>query len=136
MTIKAATPYLILNGKAAEAVPFYQRALGAEVIALQRFGEVQNNCPEAMKNSVMHAELRAGEATLMMSDGSPDTKQTPGGAVNVALNFDNSTQARKCFEALSEKGAVFQPLMDAPWGALFGALQDQYGVNWMFNSAK
>ena len=136
MTIKAATPYLTLGGKAAEAVPFYQRALGAEVTALQRFGEVQHNCPDAMKNQVMHAELKVGDALLMMSDGTPDTKPTPGGTVNVALNFDNSAQARKCFEALSEKGAVFQPLIDAPWGALFGALQDQYGVNWMFNSAK
>lgn len=136
MTIKAATPYLILSGKAAEAVPFYQRALGAEVTALQRFGEVRNNCPDALKNQVMHAELKVGDARLMMSDGTPDTKPTPGGTVNVALDFDNAAQARKCFEALSEKGAVFQPLIDAPWGALFGALQDQYGVNWMFNSAK
>lgn len=136
MTIKAATPYLVLGGRADAAVSFYQRALGAEVKELQRFGEVNHNCPEAMKNWVMHAELKVGDAVLMLSDGSPESKPAPGGTVNVALHIDDGAQARKSFDALSEKGTVVQPLIDAPWGALFGALQDQYGVNWMFNSSK
>ena len=37
MTIKSATPYLILNGKAEQAIAFYQSALGAKLEALQRF---------------------------------------------------------------------------------------------------
>jgi uncharacterized glyoxalase superfamily protein PhnB len=31
---------------------------------------------------------------------------------------------------------ICQDFLEAPWGALFGALQDRFGVNWMFNSAK
>lgn len=136
MTITAAIPYLILNGKADEAVAFYQRALGAKVETLQRFGDMDKNCPEAMKNHVMHAQLRVGSAVLMLSDGSPQSKVQPGGTVNVALALDDTAQGRECFNALSENGTVFQALMDAPWGALFGAVRDRYGIDWMFNVTK
>ncbi|WP_375768712.1 VOC family protein [Archangium gephyra] len=137
MTIKAATPYLILNGRAEQAIPFYQRALGAKVEALQRFGDVDQSCPAAMKNQVMHAALRVGDALLMMSDGGPSTEALPqNGNVNVALEFDDPDQARACFDALAANGKVVQPLIDAPWGGMFGALGDQFGINWMFNSAR
>jgi PhnB protein len=136
MTIKAATPYLTLGGKGDEAIGFYQRALGAKLESLQRFGDVDKSCPESLKHWVMHAQLQVGSALLMLSDGSPESKPAPGGTVNVALDIDNAAQARECFAALSEGGSVFQPLIEAPWGALFGALQDRFGVNWMFNSAK
>ncbi len=136
MTIKTATPYLTLGGKADEAVAFYQSALGAKVQTLQRFGEVQPDCPENLKSWVMHAVLQLDNATLMLSDGSPQEKPTPGGPIHVALEIDNAAQGRATFEALSKGGTVFQPLVDAPWGALFGSLQDRYGIHWMFNSAK
>lgn len=134
MAIKAATPYLILNGKAEQAVAFYQRALGAKVEALQRFGDVDQSCPAAMKSRVMHASLRVGDAVLMMSDGS-DEGAPRGGSVNVALDFDDPEQAKQCFDALAANGQVVQPLIAAPWGGLFGALGDQFGIHWMFNSA-
>lgn len=134
MTIKAATPYLILNGRAPQAVEFYQRALGAKVEALQRFGDVDQSCPEAMRNNVMHAELRVGSALLMLSDGPGSGPVPQGGAVNVALDFDDVAEARRCFDALAAGGTVVQPIIDAPWGGIFGALADSFGVNWMFSS--
>ena len=137
MTIKSATPYFILNGKAEQAIGFYQRALGAKVEAMQRFGDVDQSCPVAMKSQVMHAALRVGDAVLMMSDGGPaGDAPLQSGNVNVALQFDDPDQARRCFDALATNGKVVQPLIDAPWGALFGALSDEFGINWMFNSAR
>lgn len=135
MTIKAATPYFILNGRTEQAVAFYQRALGAKLETMQRFGDVNQSCPEAMKSRVMHAALRVGDALLMMSDGPNDGTPPQSGSVNVALDFDDPEQARRCFDALAANGQVVQPLFDAPWGGLFGALGDQFGIHWMFNSA-
>nr|AYM52483.1 hypothetical protein [Archangium gephyra] len=135
MTIQAATPYLILNGRAEQAIAFYQRALGAKVEAMQRFGDVDQSCPTAMKSRVMHAQLRVGDAILMLSDSNEDTP-LKGGSVNVALQLDDPEQARQCFDALAAKGTVVQPLIEAPWGAMFGALSDEFGINWMFNSAR
>lgn len=137
MTIKSATPYFILNGRAEQAIAFYQRALGATVEMQQRFGDVDQSCPAAMKSRVMHAMLRVGDAVLMMSDGGPSGDVPPqSGNVNVALQFDDAAQARRCFDALATNGKVVQPLIDAPWGGMFGALADEFGINWMFNSAQ
>lgn len=136
MTIKAATPYFILNGRVEQAIALYQRALGAKLETLQRFGDVDQSCPAAMKSRVMHAELRVGDAVLMMSDGSNEEAPPQSGSVNVALQFDDPDQAKRSFDALATNGKVVQPLIDAPWGALFGALSDEFGINWMFNSAR
>ncbi|WNG17122.1 VOC family protein [Cystobacter fuscus] len=136
MTIKTATPYFILNGRAEQAIAFYQSALGAKIEALQRFGDGNPSCPTALKSRVMHAALRVGDALLMMSDGPTESAPPQGGSVNVALQFDDPEQARRCFDALATNGKVVQPLVDAPWGELFGALSDEFGINWMFNSAR
>lgn len=136
MAIKAATPYFLLNGRTEQAIALYQRALGAKLEALQRFGDVDQSCPAAMKSRVMHAMLRVGDAPLMMSDGPNEEAPPPGGSVSVALAFDDPDQARRCFDALATNGKVIQPLFDAPWGDLFGVLCDEFGINWMFNSAR
>lgn len=136
MAIKTAIPYLNMNGKADEAIPFYEQALGAKVTTLMRFGDAMPDCPAALKNQVMHAALQLGDATIFLSDGSPNVKPTPGGTVNVAVAFDDAAQARGSFDSLSKGGTIGQPLGDAPWGGLFGALQDRFGISWMFTSTK
>jgi PhnB protein len=136
MTIKAATPYLLLNGRAEQAIALYQRALGAKLESLQRFGDVPGSCPEAMKSRVMHAALHVGDALLLLSDGPNSEAPAQSGNMSVALSLDDPDQARRCFDALATNGKVIQPLFDAPWGDLFGALSDEFGINWMFNSSR
>ena len=136
MSIQAATPYLMLNGKAEQAIALYQRALGANVEVLQRFGDVDDSCPDALKDRVMHAALRVGSALLMMSDGpSPEAAPPDGGSVSVALDFNDAGAGRQAFDALAASGTVIQPLIEAPWGALFGVVRDEVGIPWMFNCA-
>jgi PhnB protein len=134
MSIQAATPYFILNGRVEQAIVLYERALGARTEALQRFGDMPGSCPDAMKNRVMHAELRVGSALLMMSDGPEDKPGTDGGSVSVALAFDDPAELRRGFDALASSGKVIQPLIDAPWGGLFGVVRDEFGIHWMVNN--
>src|SRR5258708_35947865 len=67
-------PYLFFDGRCEEAVEFYRRALGAEVIAMLRW----KDCPEpaqpgmippGSENKVMHAAMRIGDAMVLASDG-------------------------------------------------------------------
>ncbi|WP_342379940.1 VOC family protein [Myxococcus stipitatus] len=137
MAIKSATPYLVFGGKAEEAIAFYGSALGAKVQTLQRFGDMQPDCPAALRDSVAHAVIQFDSgATLMLSDGSPEDKPTPGSSTHVALDIDSAAQGKAAFDALSKGGTVTQPLIEAPWGASFGALHDRFGIRWMFNVAK
>ena len=134
MTIKTATPYLMIpGGKAEQAIALYKQALGATVETLMRYGDIDQSCPAATKDRVMHAVLRIGSATVMISDDPVAEAHRSGGNISVALDFDDADQARKCFDALSAGGTVIEKLMEAPWGALFGSLGDAYGVSWMFN---
>lgn len=134
MTIKAAIPYLLLGDNTERAIALYQSALGAHVEALQRFGDVDKSCPEAMRDSIMHAELRAGTAVWMMSGG-PGPIASTSGSISVALSLDDSAETRRAFDALAVNGTVVQPLIDSPWGSLFGIVSDQFGINWMFDCA-
>ena len=134
MTIQSAIPYLILNGRAQQAITFYREALGAELHALQRFGDVDQSCPEARRDHVMHAELRFGETMVMLSDGPGEGPVPTQGAVQVALALDDASQLRHVFAALCASGTVIEPPMDAPWGDVFAALGDRFGVGWMLTA--
>ena len=134
--IQAATPYFILNGKTEEAIEFYRQSLSAIVESKRRFGEVDQSCPTAIRDHIMHAELRVGKALIMLSDGSPNGKGPTGSAVSVALDVDDAAELRRCFDALAVSGTVVQPVFDAPWGALFGVVSDRFGISWMLNSTK
>ena len=67
-------PYLFFNGRCEEAVEFYKKALGAEVLMLMRFKEspephAPGMIPPGSENKIMHVSLRIGETTVMASDG-------------------------------------------------------------------
>ena len=64
----AIEPYLFFNGRCEEAIKFYKKALGAEVLMLMRYKESPEPPPPGMvppgwENKVMHTSLRIGNAT-------------------------------------------------------------------------
>src|SRR4051794_13718750 len=60
------TPYLMMNGNAKEAIQFYEKALDAQVLFLQTFGEMPANpefpLPDEAKGLVSHAMLKVGQS--------------------------------------------------------------------------
>ena len=67
-------PYLFFNGRCQEALEFYRRAIGAELLMMMRFSESPDAPPPGMvppgwENKVMHSALRIGDAVIMASDG-------------------------------------------------------------------
>lgn len=134
MNIVKINPYINLNGTAQKAIELYQRALGAKVESLMRFGDMPgSNTPPELKDKIMHAALEINGNSLMVSDTQADQPDAPEGNVQIALHFTDVVDAEKAFHALSAGGKVTQPLVDTFWGAKFGMLTDAYGVSWMFN---
>jgi PhnB protein len=134
MAIRHLNPYLNFNGSADQAIQLYQRALGAQVDNVMRFGDAaQMPVAPADKNRVMHAVLQIGGGTLMLSDTMPDQPTVMGSNVYVTLDFDDVGDMTQKFDALAAGGKVTMPLNDTFWGAKFGMLTDAFGVNWMFN---
>jgi PhnB protein len=132
MTILANTPYLFLDGRSRDAVAFYQRALEAELVSLQTFGD--RAATPAVRDRVMHAELKLGNALLFLSDGVRDADTPAFSSVSLALNFDSAAHLKSAFKGLSDGGVVVEKVFAPPWGGSFGIVTDRFGVQWMLSS--
>lgn len=128
-------PYLFFGGHCAEAIALYRDALGAEVTGLMHFRDnpeppPPGALPEGWEDKVMHAALRIGDSTVMVSDGN-----CPGGdasdRTSLVIHAPDAASARRMFEALADGGEVRMPLGETFFSPLFGALVDRFGVGWM-----
>ncbi|MNR46938.1 hypothetical protein D3C85_1659750 [compost metagenome] len=50
------------------------------------------------------------------------------------LEFESEQEARVAFDNLAVDGKVKLPLEPAFWGALFGEIEDKYGIRWMITT--
>jgi PhnB protein len=125
-------PYLFFDGRCDEAIEFYRRTIGLEVIALMRFKESPDPgmSPPGSGDKVMHANLRVGQTTVMASDG-----QCQGAAkfegFALSLSARDAAEAERLFTALAESGQVQMPLGKTFFSPAFGMLTDRFGVCWI-----
>lgn len=126
-------PYLLFNGNAADAITFYQQALGATVEFTQHYANAPFPVDENWKQKILHATLMIHQQRVMISDSSPDIQIVFGDNVHLALNFETDDEMEKKFNALAAGGTVKMPLQKTFWAEKFGMLVDQFGIHWMFN---
>ncbi len=126
--------YLFFDGNCREAMEFYQRVFGGE-LNLQTYGEVDKSCPDATKDSIMHARLSGGDILLMASDN-PGSHALGTGKIHLALGGDDEEKLRRIFNDLSDGGKIGQPLKKQLWGDIYGDLRDKYAIQWMINISK
>lgn len=128
-------PYVFFNGRCEEAIAFYQKALGAEVTFQMRMNESPDpvppgSVPAGFENKIMHANLRIGDTSLMVSDGNSETPRNFKG-FTLSLGVADAAEAERAFTALAEGGKVTMPLGKTFWSPAFGMLEDRFGVGWM-----
>lgn len=116
------TPHLVCDG-AAEAIEFYKKAFGAIEVARM----------PGPDGRVMHAQLRIGDAPVMLADEMPGCnsfgprtlKGTPV-TLHLYVNDCDAFVARA-----EEAGArVSMPVSEQFWGDRYGVLQDPWGHQW------
>ena len=135
----AIEPYLFFNGRCEEAVAFYKKALGAEVLMIMRFKDSPEP-PEpgtvapGSDNKIMHLCMRVGDANIMASDGHC-TGQTSFQGFSLSLTAADDADAKRKFAALAEGGQVQMPLAKTFWSPCFGMVADRFGVGWMVTVA-
>jgi PhnB protein len=125
-------PYLFYEGRCEEAIEFYKKAVGAEVLMLMRYKDnPDKNMPApANPNNVMHAALRVGESTLLASDGECKGKANLQG-FSLALIVQSEGEADWAFAGLADGGKVHMPLTKTFFSPRFGMVADKFGVMWM-----
>jgi PhnB protein len=131
-------PYLNFNGNTEEAFNFYKSVFGGEFTTLQRFKDTPfcDQMSEADKERIMHISLPILQGTTLMATDSLESmgqKLSVGNNFSLAINPDSEEEANKFFTGLSAGGQVIMPLEKAFWGAYFGMVTDQFGIQWMVN---
>ena len=129
--------YLTFDGNCEEAFNFYASVFDQPNLAFNRFQDFQ---PEGMGEmaegeKIMHVALPVGHGTVLMGS---DSLQSMGGVTvgnnfSLSLQVDSKKEADELYNRLVEGGQATMPLAQAPWGAYFGMLTDQFGIQWMIN---
>jgi PhnB protein len=135
MTTKlSVNPYLFFDGRCDEAIEFYRKTINAEPIMVNRYKDMPTEAKTQQcgapgdENKVMHARLRIGDLTIMMSDG-PCSGKFDGFALS--LTAASPAEAERLFAAMSAGGKVDMPMAKTFFSPAFGMLTDQFGVKWM-----
>lgn len=128
-------PYLFFNGRCEEALEFYKKALGAQIVMMMRMKESPEPHPSGMlppgsENKIMHAQIAIGDAHFMASDGRASGDVHFQG-FTLSLAYPDEAGAQKAFAALAKHGRVDMPIGKTFWSPCFGMVTDQFGVQWM-----
>lgn len=126
-------PYLRFDDQARAALEFYREVFGGTLI-LNTFGEF-GMADSPVANNIMHGQLETPDGfTLMASDTPPGmAERRVGNDITICLNGDDEASLSGYFTKLAEGGTVSVPLEKQMWGALYGAVTDRFGINWMAN---
>lgn len=135
--------YLYFDGRCDEALEFYRSVLGVEVTGLMRFkegpqqAEPGEGCagPAPDGNKVMHASVRIGDTTVLVSDGRCLGKPAFQG-FSLALTVPDAAEVERLFASLSDGGQVQMPLSKTFFSPRFGMVADRFGVSWTLVAEK
>jgi len=136
--------YLNFPSGAEDAFNFYKAVFGTEFAGpIMRHGDVDMPMPEGapplsdeMKKMVINVALPILGGHLLMGSDVPEAMGvtlTKGDNVQICLHPDSRGEADALFAALAAGGTVRDPLQEMFWGDYYGALVDQFGVQWLVN---
>jgi PhnB protein len=127
-------PYVFFDGRAEEAIEFYKKTLGAEVEIMMRFKQCPDpqpgSIPAGAEEKIMHASVKIGDSTVLMSDGHCSGTASFQG-FSLTIGVSNDAEAKKVFDALSAGGQVRMPLGKTFFASSFGIVADKFGMGWM-----
>lgn len=123
--VNTISAYLSVKG-AEEAIEFYKKAFNGQEIRRQL----------GPGGKIMHAQVRIGNSTLMLSDEFPElglcdvSAPTTLGGTSVTLQAYFEDVDRVFEQAVNAGAKVTMPLMDQFWGDRYGRVVDPFGHQW------
>jgi PhnB protein len=129
--------YLFFDGNCAEAMRFYERALGGklEILMTHAQSPAAAQTPPGSANRIMHARLVIDGRALMASDAMVGERYEGMKNFSLSLVYGTVAEAKRVFEVLAEGGKIKMPMQKTFWAEAFGMLVDRFGTPWMVNGA-
>ena len=133
-----AIAYLGFNGNCAEAVRFYERALGLGAKLEQLLSgadtPMADQIPKEYRHRIMHARLRFADGSYLFAGDAPAQVPYEGiKSVSIVLNYPTLAEAERVFRTLSDGGKVTMPQQPTMWARSCGMLTDRFGTPWIIN---
>ncbi len=131
-----AIAYLGFDGNCAEAMRFYERALGGKLEVLMSGAEspIAAQMPKEFAHRILHARLALPGGGLLYAGDAPAHIPYEGiKGVSIALDYDTVAAAEKVFATLADGGQVQMPMQSAFWAERWGMLIDRFGSPWIVN---
>ncbi len=129
-------PYIMFNGNASEALKFYAEIFQSDKDPnIMLYGDAKDmmELPPGYEDKILHTELSFPGGLIYMSDAFPGAEVNYTDAISFNLGAESKEELNRLFTALSDGGKVLQPLEEQFWGAIFGSVNDRYGIHWSFN---
>jgi PhnB protein len=133
-TISIST-YILFDGTCQEAMKYYQSCLGGE-LTLTKVSDssMKNQMPPTLHNKVLNARLRGENMDVSASDWMRlDQNPKPGNTVCLFVRCETHEELEQVFCKLSQGAEITDPLKKM-WFGSYGALNDPFGVRWMFHA--
>jgi len=128
--------YLAFNGNCADAMRFYEHALGGKLEVLMSGADspMAGQIPRESADRILHARLALPDGGTLFAGDAPERMPYEGiKGVSITLNYDTISEAQKVFSALAAGGQVTMPLQPAFWAKTWGMLADKFGTPWIIN---
>jgi PhnB protein len=131
------TPYLLFEGKCQQAMEFYKSCFGGDLTVTKvKDSPAKDFMPAVQQEKILNARLKSGNLDISASDWlRPDRTPIRGNTVCLYLSGGTFEDLKALFERLSEGAEVTDPLSEQFFGT-YGALNDKFGVRWMFHLNK
>ena len=131
-----AIAYLGFNGNCAEAMRFYEQALGGKIEVMMSGADspIAAQMPKEFAHRILHARLvLPGGGMLYGGDGPAHLPYEGIKGVSITVDFDTVAEAEQAFERLAAGGQVTMPMQSAFWAKRWGMLVDKFGTPWIVN---
>jgi PhnB protein len=135
-----ATPFLLFDGNCAEAMQFYQAALGGK-LTLTKLGDtpMKDMLPADKHDRIINAHLKSGAIEISATDwmASPEFDPVQGNTYAIYINGSNYEVLKHIFDKLrdGDNNTRLQELHEMPFG-WYGQFYDKFGVQWIFRGDK
>lgn len=127
--------FLLFDGDCQQAMTFYQACLGGTLVATPvSETPMKAGFPPSMHSRIINARLTAEGIDISACDWMlPEEKSVRGNMNCMYISGGSREETKRVFDLLSENANVTDPIGELPFG-YYGALNDQFGVRWMFHA--
>ncbi|MBN9506979.1 MAG: VOC family protein [Altererythrobacter sp.] len=123
-----ATPSLMFQGQARDALALYREAFGDYEELLR-----QEHAEGPQAGQIAMARIRIAGLEIMLYDSPPIHDFTFTPSTSTFITCDDEAQLRRLADVLGEGGAVLMPIDNYGFSTLFTWIVDRFGVSWQLN---